>query len=162
MSGFESTLNGQWFAQRDPQATNKPSAQLIPRKWWQQLTQSAAETRGMPWPSAAWLHACFLPDSPQLSVPDLTRPGRPILNARTTPDNRDLLSNGHQAAPGHDAGAARYEARDMTWPNGAAVLPIAYIDDLLAGTHLASTTMATGPGFGSVRRYLTATATIRT
>jgi endonuclease/exonuclease/phosphatase (EEP) superfamily protein YafD len=60
-----------------------------------------------------------------------------------------------------DAAAARGKAIDMTWPNGALIPPIVRIDHLLTGTNLAATAIATGPGFGSDHRYLTATVAVR-
>lgn len=60
-----------------------------------------------------------------------------------------------------DAAAARGQALDMTWPNGAIVPPFVRIDHLLTGAHLAATAIATGPGSGSDHRYLTATVAIR-
>ena len=61
-----------------------------------------------------------------------------------------------------DGAAARGKAFDMTWPNGAIVPAFARIDHLLTGTHLATTAIATGPGFGSDHRYLTAIVAIQT
>lgn len=61
-----------------------------------------------------------------------------------------------------DGAAARGKALDMTWPNGALVPSFVRIDHLLTGAHLAVTATATGPGFGSDHRYLTATVAIRT
>ena len=74
-------------------------------------------------------------------------------------DNREfaaLLDDGLT-----DAAAARGRAMNMTWPNGALVAPFVRIDHLLTGAHLAATAMATGPGFGSDHRYLTATIAVQ-
>jgi endonuclease/exonuclease/phosphatase family metal-dependent hydrolase len=60
-----------------------------------------------------------------------------------------------------DAAAARGEALDMTWPNGALVPTFVRIDHLLTGSQLATTVIHSGPGFGSDHRYLTATVAIR-
>ena len=68
----------------------------------------------------------------------------------------DLLHDGLT-----DAAAARGNAIDMTWPNGAVVPPFVRIDHLLTGTRLAATAISTGPGFGSDHQYLTATVAIR-
>ena len=68
-----------------------------------------------------------------------------------------LLANGLT-----DGAAARGKAIDMTWPNGAIVLPFVRIDHMLTGTRLAVTQIATEPGFGSDHRYLTATVAIQT
>ena len=61
-----------------------------------------------------------------------------------------------------DGAAARGQALDMTWPNGAIVPPFVRIDHVLTGTHLAVTQIAAKPGFGSDHRYLTATVAIQT
>ena len=74
-------------------------------------------------------------------------------------DNREfaaLLDNGVT-----DAAAARGRAINMKWPNGALVAPFVRIDHLLTGAHLAATAIATGPGFGSDHRYLTATIAVQ-
>jgi endonuclease/exonuclease/phosphatase (EEP) superfamily protein YafD len=60
-----------------------------------------------------------------------------------------------------DGAAARGKATSMTWPNGAVVPPFVRIDHVLTGARLAVTGIATGPGFGSDHRYLTATVAIR-
>jgi endonuclease/exonuclease/phosphatase (EEP) superfamily protein YafD len=60
-----------------------------------------------------------------------------------------------------DGAAARGEAFDMTWPNGAIVPPFVRIDHVLTGTHLAVTGMAASAGFGSDHRYLTATVAVQ-
>ena len=60
-----------------------------------------------------------------------------------------------------DGAAARGKALTMTWPNGALVPPFVGIDHVLTGARLAVTAVATGPGFGSDHRYLTATIAIR-
>jgi len=61
-----------------------------------------------------------------------------------------------------DGAAARGQATDMTWPNGAVVPPLVRIDHVLTGARLAVTQIAAKPGFGSDHRYLTATVAIRT
>ena len=61
-----------------------------------------------------------------------------------------------------DGAAARGQAADMTWPNGAVVPPFVRIDHVLTGARLAVTAIAAKPGFGSDHRYLTATVAIRT
>jgi endonuclease/exonuclease/phosphatase (EEP) superfamily protein YafD len=61
-----------------------------------------------------------------------------------------------------DGAAARGEAADMTWPNGAVVPPSVRIDHVLTGARLAVTQIAAKPGFGSDHRYLVATIAIRT
>jgi endonuclease/exonuclease/phosphatase (EEP) superfamily protein YafD len=61
-----------------------------------------------------------------------------------------------------DGAAARGEAADMTWPNGAVVPPFVRIDHVLTGAHLAVTEIAAKPGFGSDHRYLIATVAIQT
>jgi len=61
-----------------------------------------------------------------------------------------------------DGAAARGEAADMTWPNGAVVPPFVRIDHVLTGARLAVTQIAAKPGFGSDHRYLVATIAIRT
>ncbi len=60
-----------------------------------------------------------------------------------------------------DGAAARGDAADMTWPNGAVVPPFVRIDHVLTGTRLAVTEIAAKPGFGSDHRYLIATVAIR-
>jgi endonuclease/exonuclease/phosphatase family metal-dependent hydrolase len=61
-----------------------------------------------------------------------------------------------------DGAAARGEATDMTWPNGAIVPVFVRIDHVLTGARLAVTQIAAKPGFGSDHRYLVATVAIRT
>jgi endonuclease/exonuclease/phosphatase (EEP) superfamily protein YafD len=61
-----------------------------------------------------------------------------------------------------DGAAARGEATDMTWPNGAVVPPFARIDHILTGARLAVTQIAAKSGFGSDHRYLVAVVAIRT
>jgi len=61
-----------------------------------------------------------------------------------------------------DGAAARGEATDMTWPNGAIVPAFVRIDHVLTGARLAVTQIAAEPGFGSDHRYLVATIAIRT
>jgi endonuclease/exonuclease/phosphatase (EEP) superfamily protein YafD len=60
-----------------------------------------------------------------------------------------------------DAAAARGDALDMTWPNGALVPTFVRIDHVLTGSQLAVTKITTYPGFGSDHRYLLATVAIR-
>jgi len=60
-----------------------------------------------------------------------------------------------------DGAAARGEATDMTWPNGAVVPPFLRIDHVLTGARLTVTQIAAEPGFGSDHRYLIATVAIR-
>jgi endonuclease/exonuclease/phosphatase (EEP) superfamily protein YafD len=74
-------------------------------------------------------------------------------------DNREFAALLHDGLT--DAAAARGKALNMTWPNGALVPPFVRIDHLLTGTHLAATAIATGPGFGSDHRYLTATVAVQ-
>jgi endonuclease/exonuclease/phosphatase (EEP) superfamily protein YafD len=59
-----------------------------------------------------------------------------------------------------DGAAARGKAIEMTWPNGAIVPPFVRIDHVLTGSTLAVTGIATGPGFGSDHRYMTATVAV--
>lgn len=61
-----------------------------------------------------------------------------------------------------DGAAARGQALDMTWPNGAIVPPFIRIDHVLTGARLAVTEIAARSGFGSDHRYLTATVAVRT
>jgi len=61
-----------------------------------------------------------------------------------------------------DGAAARGEAADMTWPNGAILPSFVRIDHVLTGARLAVTQIAAKPGFGSDHRYLVATIAIRT
>ena len=60
-----------------------------------------------------------------------------------------------------DGAAARGQVLDMTWPNGAVTPPFVRIDHVLTGANLAVTSIASGPGFGSDHRYLTATVAIK-
>jgi endonuclease/exonuclease/phosphatase (EEP) superfamily protein YafD len=60
-----------------------------------------------------------------------------------------------------DGAAARGDAIDMTWPNGALTPTFVRIDHILTGSQLAVTKIASGPGFGSDHRYLLATVAIR-
>jgi len=60
-----------------------------------------------------------------------------------------------------DGAAARGDAIDMTWPNGAVVPTFVRIDHVLTGSQLAVTKIATGSGFGSDHRYLLATVAVR-
>ena len=61
-----------------------------------------------------------------------------------------------------DGAAARGEAMDMTWPNGAIVPPFVRIDHVLTGSRLAVTEITARPGFASDHRYLIATVAVRT
>jgi endonuclease/exonuclease/phosphatase (EEP) superfamily protein YafD len=61
-----------------------------------------------------------------------------------------------------DGAAARGQATDMTWPNGAIVPPFVRIDHVLTGARLAVTQIAAKPGFGSDHRYLVATVAVQT
>jgi endonuclease/exonuclease/phosphatase (EEP) superfamily protein YafD len=61
-----------------------------------------------------------------------------------------------------DGAAARGQATDMTWPNGALVPPFVRIDHVLTGARLAVTQIAAEPGFGSDHRYLVAVIAVRT
>jgi endonuclease/exonuclease/phosphatase (EEP) superfamily protein YafD len=61
-----------------------------------------------------------------------------------------------------DGAAARGDAIDMTWPNGAVVPPFVRIDHVMTGARLAVTQVAAKPGFGSDHRYLVAAVAIRT
>jgi endonuclease/exonuclease/phosphatase (EEP) superfamily protein YafD len=61
-----------------------------------------------------------------------------------------------------DGAAARGQALDMTWPDGAPVPPFIRIDHVLTGPNLAVVTIATGSGFGRrSHHYLTARVAIR-
>jgi endonuclease/exonuclease/phosphatase family metal-dependent hydrolase len=60
-----------------------------------------------------------------------------------------------------DAAAARGQAFDFTWPNGAIVPPFVRIDHVLTGSQLAVTKITTHAGFGSDHKYLEATVAIR-
>jgi endonuclease/exonuclease/phosphatase (EEP) superfamily protein YafD len=60
-----------------------------------------------------------------------------------------------------DGAAARGQALDMTWPNGAVVPPFVAIDHVLTGASLAVVNIATGTGFGSDHHYLTAEVAVR-
>ena len=60
-----------------------------------------------------------------------------------------------------DGAAARGQALDMTWPNGAIVPPFVRIDHVLTGSALAVTTISAHQGFGSDHKYLEATVAIR-
>jgi endonuclease/exonuclease/phosphatase (EEP) superfamily protein YafD len=59
-----------------------------------------------------------------------------------------------------DAAAARGDALEMSWPNGAVVPPFARIDHVLTGSRLAATSIAAEAGFGSDHRYLVATVAV--
>jgi endonuclease/exonuclease/phosphatase (EEP) superfamily protein YafD len=61
-----------------------------------------------------------------------------------------------------DGAAARGEAIDMTWPNGAIVPAFVRIDHVLTGSRLAVTEITARPGFASDHRYLIATVAVRT
>jgi endonuclease/exonuclease/phosphatase (EEP) superfamily protein YafD len=60
-----------------------------------------------------------------------------------------------------DGAAARGQALDMTWPNGAVLPPFVRIDHLLTGSRLAVTGISARAGFGSDHRYLAATVAIQ-
>jgi endonuclease/exonuclease/phosphatase (EEP) superfamily protein YafD len=60
-----------------------------------------------------------------------------------------------------DGAAARGQATDMTWPNGALVPPFVRIDHVLTGARLAVTQITAKPGFGSDHRYLLTTVAVR-
>jgi endonuclease/exonuclease/phosphatase (EEP) superfamily protein YafD len=60
-----------------------------------------------------------------------------------------------------DGAAARGHALEMTWPNGAIVPAFVRIDHVLTGAHLAVTSIASEPGFGSDHRYLIATVAVQ-
>ena len=60
-----------------------------------------------------------------------------------------------------DGAAARGQAAEMTWPNGAVVPPLIRIDHVLTGAGLAVTQITAKPGFGSDHRYLLATVAVR-
>jgi endonuclease/exonuclease/phosphatase (EEP) superfamily protein YafD len=59
-----------------------------------------------------------------------------------------------------DGAAARGNAIDMTWPNGAVMPPFVRIDHVLTGARLAVTEIAARPGFGSDHCYVVATVAI--
>jgi len=60
-----------------------------------------------------------------------------------------------------DGAAARGQALDMTWPNGAIVPPFVAIDHVLTGPSLAVVRIDSGTGFGSDHHYLTAEVAVR-
>jgi endonuclease/exonuclease/phosphatase family metal-dependent hydrolase len=60
-----------------------------------------------------------------------------------------------------DGAAARGQALDFTWPNGAIVPPFVRIDHVLTGSHLAVTKITTHQGFGSDHKYVEATVAIQ-
>ena len=60
-----------------------------------------------------------------------------------------------------DGAAARGQALDFTWPNGAIVPPLVRIDHVLTGSHLAVTKITTHQGFGSDHKYVEATVAIQ-
>jgi endonuclease/exonuclease/phosphatase (EEP) superfamily protein YafD len=60
-----------------------------------------------------------------------------------------------------DGAAARGQALDMTWPNGAVLPPFVRIDHVLTGSSLAVTRITAHQGFGSDHKYLEATVAIR-
>jgi endonuclease/exonuclease/phosphatase (EEP) superfamily protein YafD len=74
-------------------------------------------------------------------------------------DNRGFAALLHDGLT--DGAAARGQATEMTWPNGAVVPPFVRIDHVLTGANLAVTQIAAKPGFGSDHRYLLATVAIR-
>lgn len=59
-----------------------------------------------------------------------------------------------------DAAAARGQALETTWPNGAVVPPFLRIDHVLTGRGLAVTRIVSHPGHGSDHRFLTATVAV--
>jgi endonuclease/exonuclease/phosphatase family metal-dependent hydrolase len=94
-------------------------------------------------------------------------------SVRTSGDARMLMVGDFNASWGNagfaalladgltDGAAARGQATDMTWPNGAIVPPFVRIDHVLTGARLTVTQIAAEPGFGSDHRYLIATVAIR-
>ncbi|HTZ30667.1 MAG TPA: endonuclease/exonuclease/phosphatase family protein [Streptosporangiaceae bacterium] len=60
-----------------------------------------------------------------------------------------------------DGAAARGDATEMTWPNGAIVPPFVRIDHVLTGSRLAVTGIIAKPGFGTDHRYVVATVAIQ-
>ena len=60
-----------------------------------------------------------------------------------------------------DGAAARGQAADMTWPNGAVLPPFVRIDHVLTGACLAVTAIAAEASFGSDHRYLLASIAVR-
>jgi endonuclease/exonuclease/phosphatase (EEP) superfamily protein YafD len=60
-----------------------------------------------------------------------------------------------------DGAAARGNAIEMTWPNGAVTPPFARIDHVLTGARLTVTQIAAKPGFGSDHRFVVASVAIR-
>jgi endonuclease/exonuclease/phosphatase (EEP) superfamily protein YafD len=61
-----------------------------------------------------------------------------------------------------DGAAARGQALDMTWPDGAPVPPFVRIDHVLTGANLAVVKIASGSGFGRrSHHYLTAEVAVR-
>ncbi|HEX3752597.1 MAG TPA: endonuclease/exonuclease/phosphatase family protein [Streptosporangiaceae bacterium] len=60
-----------------------------------------------------------------------------------------------------DGAAARGQAFDFTWPNGAIVPPFVRIDHVLTGSHLAVTKISAHQGFGSDHKYLETTVAIQ-
>jgi endonuclease/exonuclease/phosphatase (EEP) superfamily protein YafD len=75
-------------------------------------------------------------------------------------DNRAFVALLHDGLT--DGAAARGEALNMTWPNGAFIPPFARIDHVMTGSGLAVTQIAAKPGFGSDHRYLVAAVAVRT
>lgn len=69
---------------------------------------------------------------------------------------RQLLADGLT-----DGAAARGQAFDFTWPNGAIVPPFVRIDHVLTGSHLAVTKISVHQGFGSDHKYLETTVAIQ-
>ena len=74
-------------------------------------------------------------------------------------DNRGFAALLHDGLT--DGAAARGQATEMTWPNGAVVPPLVRIDHVLTGAGLAVTQITAKPGFGSDHRYLLATVAVR-
>jgi endonuclease/exonuclease/phosphatase (EEP) superfamily protein YafD len=60
-----------------------------------------------------------------------------------------------------DGAAARGQAIDTTWPNGAVVPPLVRIDHVLTGARLTVTQISARAGFGSDHRFLVASVAIR-
>lgn len=60
-----------------------------------------------------------------------------------------------------DAAAARGEATDMTWPNGALVPPFVRIDHVLTGPGLVVMSVHSEAGTGSDHRFLVSTIAVR-
>ena len=74
-------------------------------------------------------------------------------------DNKGFAALVHDGLT--DGAAARGEATEMTWPNGAIVPPFVRIDHVLTGSDLAVTGIFVKPGFGTDHRYVVATVAIQ-